>query len=507
MQEGKDASTLQAEVRVETTVNLREHFSQNQTADAEILGIDDLRITRCVADSRKVRLGDLFAALPGTRCDGHDFVDQAVRRGCCAVLAERPLPNLSVPVYVVSNARAAYGELCHALAGYPAKQMKVIGVTGTNGKTTTACLVARMLHRVGYRVGFLGTLGYFDGVDCDESTHTTPPADKIARYFRRMVHNGCSHAVMEVSSHALDQDRLAGFSLDSLCVTNLQRDHLDYHGSIEAYHETKAKSLDLLAPTGFGVFNADDEGVLRLADRLDGPALTIGINSNAEISAQLVEQYRSEQTFLLCAGSDVVPVRTKMIGMHHVYNCLSAAAIGLTLGLELSEVVAGLESVEFVTGRLQRLEFGQPFGVFLDYAHTPDALAGCLQTLKGVTEGRLIVVFGAGGGRDQGKRPLLGQAAEAYADRIFLTDDNPRHEEPIAIIGDILRGIENHEQIEVIPDRRAAIREALKEAQPGDCVLIAGKGHEIYQEIGDEQLPLDDYEIARNWIMDQTVDF
>ena len=502
MQQGKEASTLQADPRLEATVSLREHFSQYKTVDADFLGIDDLRITRCVADSRKVRLGDLFAALPGTRHDGHDFVDQAVRRGCSAVLAERPLPDLPVPTCVVPDARAAFGELCHALAGHPAKQMKVIGVTGTNGKTTTACLIARMLHRVGYRVGFLGTLGYFDGVDCDESTHTTPPADKIARYFRRMVQNGCTHVVMEASSHALDQSRMAGFSLDSLCVTNLQRDHLDYHGSIEAYHEAKAKSLDLLAPTGFGVFNADDKGVLRLADRLDGPALTIGIEAEAEISAQLVDQHRSEQTFLLCAGSDVVPVRTRMIGLHHVYNCLSAAAVGLTLGLELPEVVAGLEAVEFVTGRLQRLEFGQPFGVFLDYAHTPDALAGCLETLQGVAEGRLIVVFGAGGGRDQGKRPLLGQAAEAFADRIILTDDNPRNEEPIAILGDILRGIENHDRVEVIPDRRAAIREALKEAQPGDCVLIAGKGHETYQEIGTERIPMDDYETVRNWLFE-----
>lgn len=502
MQRGKEASTLQTDSCLETTVSLREYFSHDKTVNAVFSGMNDLRITRCVADSRKVRLGDLFAALPGIRHDGHDFVDQAVRRGCSAILSERPLPELPVPVFVVPNARAAFGELCHALAGYPAKQMKVIGVTGTNGKTTTACLIARMLHRVGYRVGFLGTLGYFDGVDCDDATHTTPPADKIARYFQRMVQNGCSHVVLEASSHALDQYRLAGFSLDSLCVTNLRRDHLDYHGSLEAYHEAKARALELVDPTGFGVFNADDPGVVRLANRFDGPALTIGMEAEAEISAQLVEQHRSEQTFLLCAGSDVVPVRTRMIGLHHVYNCLSAAAVGLTLGLELSEVVAGLEAVEFVTGRLQRLEFGQPFGVFLDYAHTPDALSGCLETLRHVTEGRVIVVFGAGGDRDQGKRSLMGQAAEALADRIILTDDNPRNEEPISIIGDILRGIENHDRVEVIPDRRTAIREALREAKPGDCVLIAGKGHETYQEIGFDRFPLDDYEIARNWLLD-----
>lgn len=505
MHRGKEASTIQDDPRLETIVSLREYFAQSQTVDAALLEIDDLRIARCVADSRTVRHGDLFAALPGTRHDGHDFVDEAVRRGCSAVLSERPLPELSVPVVVVPDVRVAFGELCHALAGHPAKQMKVIGVTGTNGKTTTACLIARMLHRVGYRVGFLGTLGYFDGVDADEATHTTPPADKIARYFGRMVENGCTHVVLEASSHALDQSRLAGFSLDSLCMTNLRRDHLDYHGSIEAYHQVKARSLDLINPTGFGVFNADDPGVLQLAHRFDGPALTIGIDTAAEISAQVIEQHRSEQTFLLCAGSDVVPVRTRMIGLHHVYNCLSAAAVGLTLGLELSEVVAGLEAVEFVTGRLQRLEFGQPFSVFLDYAHTPDALAGCLQTLQGVTEGRTIVIFGAGGDRDHGKRPLMGQAAEAFADRIILTDDNPRGEEPIAIIGDILRGIEDHDRVEVIPDRRTAIREALHEAQPGDCILIAGKGHETYQEIGDERFPMDDYETARNWLLEESL--
>ena len=298
------------------------------------------------------------------------------------MLCERPQPGLAVPCGIVPHVRHAYGRVCQALAGNPSFKLKLIGVTGTNGKTTTSCLIASVLLKAGYRVGVAGTLGYFDGQEIEPATHTTPPADTLAPLLARMVANECSHATLEVSSHALAQSRIAGVRLDVACVTNVSRDHLDYHASLLDYRLAKSKLLDYLAPEGFAVVNADDAIAAGYLRHFAGPALTIGIRKPAEITAMPLEQFPSEQTFLLTAGSETVPVRTRMIGTHHIYNCLTAAAVGLTYGLDLATVVRGLEAVDYVPGRLQRIECGQPFSVFIDYAHTPDALAGSLQALR-----------------------------------------------------------------------------------------------------------------------------
>ena len=291
-------------------------------------------------------------------------------------------PGLGVPCGVVPHVRHAYGRVCQALAGNPSFKLKLIGITGTNGKTTTSCLIASVLLKAGYRVGIAGTLGYFDGQEIEPATHTTPPAETLAPLLARMVTNECTHATMEVSSHALAQSRIAGVRLDVACVTNVSRDHLDYHTSLQDYRLAKSKLLDYLAPEGFAVVNADDAIAAGYLRHFHGPALTIGIRKPAEITAAPVEQFPSEQTFLLTAGSETVPVRTRMIGTHHIYNCLTAAAVGLTYGLDLATVVRGLEAVDYVPGRLQRIECGQPFSVFIDYAHTPDALAASLQALR-----------------------------------------------------------------------------------------------------------------------------
>ena len=468
--------------------------------EAELIGADDVWVSSCSCDSRRVRPGDLFVALPGSSHDGHDFAPEAAARGCTAVVAQRPLPDLGLPVCYVTDSRDAYGRICQALAGNPSRRLKVIGITGTNGKTTTSLLAAGVLSAAGHRVGLLGTLGGFDGQDFVDSSLTTPPPQELATWLARMVANGCSHAVMEVSSHGLAQGRIAGISLDAACVTNVRRDHLDYHGSIGDYRRTKSRLLEHLAGEGFAVINADDPTSAGYLSGIDSPVLTIGIRSAAEITGTLVERFISEQTFLLTAGSDAVPVRTRMIGTHHVYNCLIAAALGLAYGVDLTTVAHGLEAVEHVPGRLQRLECGQPFGVFVDYAHTPDALSCCLQTLREVVTGRLICVFGAGGDRDKQKRPLMARAVEADADLVVLTSDNPRTEDPQAILDDVLRGFQCPGEVEVLPDRAEAICRALAEAQPGDCVLIAGKGHENYQIIGDQRIPFDDCEVAREWL-------
>jgi UDP-N-acetylmuramoyl-L-alanyl-D-glutamate--2,6-diaminopimelate ligase len=275
---------------------------------------------------------------------------------------------------------------------------------------------------------------------------------------------------------------------------------LDYHASLSDYRRAKAKLFDQLSDEGFAVLNADDAGSADFLRRLEGPALTVGIQNAAEITAIPVEQFASEQTFLLCAGSETVPVRTQMIGTHHIYNCLTAAAVGLAYGIELTTIARGLESVGHVPGRLERIECGQPFSVFVDFAHTPDALTGVLKTLRGVTSSRLICVFGAGGERDREKRPLMGRAVEQAANIAILTNDNPRHENPGAIFRDVLQGCCQPNLMKVVPDRQAAIERALSMAEPGDCVLIAGKGHEKYQMVGNERVPLDDCDVARRWL-------
>lgn len=460
----------------------------------------ELRVRSCTSRSQDVQPGDLFVAVPGTVQDGHQFVAEAVARGCVAVLAERPLPEAGVPVYCVPNVREAYGRLCQALAGNPSRHLKVVGITGTNGKTTTSYLIASILNHAGYQAGILGTLGCFDGEEFHDATMTTPPPDQLARYLARMVRHDCTHAVLEVSSHALDQSRIAGMAFDVACVTNVRHDHLDYHRTIQDYRVAKSKLLDYLTPEGFAVINADDPTAASYLHRIDGPVLTIGIRSAAEITAMVVEQYVSEQTFLLIAGSDTIPVHTRMIGLPHVYNCLTAAAVGLAYGIDLPTVVRGLEAVQSLPGRLERLECGQPFSVFVDFAHTPDALAGALHSLRSVVPGRILCVFGAGGDRDRMKRSLMGRAVEVGADLAVLTNDNPRSEDPQAILEDIRSGFEYPQRPLVIPDRAAAITHALAMAQPGDCVLIAGKGHEKYQIIGQERHPFDDVEVARQWL-------
>lgn len=467
---------------------------------AEFIGADDICVHGCSRDSRTIRPGELFVALRGGAHDGHNHVIEAVERGCVGILAEKPLRGIEVPICYVPDTREAYGLLCQALAGFPAQRLKVIGVTGTNGKTTTTYLIASILSAAGHHPGIIGTLGCFDGAEFRETQWTTPPSEELASALARMVSNGCTHAVMEVSSHALDQHRIAGITLDAACVTNVQRDHLDYHRSIRDYRLTKSRVLDYLAGEGVAVLNADDATTATYLSNLNTPVLTVGMRSMAEISGEMLERFTSEQTFLLCAGSEAVPVSTKMIGTHHVYNCLMAAAVGLAYGAGIDAVVRGLESLERIPGRLERIECGQPFGVFVDFAHTPDALVNALETLREVVEGRLICVFGAGGDRDRQKRPLMARAVETGADVAVITNDNPRTEDPMGIIRELLDGCNRPDAMEVIPDRAKAIHWALSQAQPGDCVLIAGKGHEKYQIIGDQRCYFDDCDVARQWL-------
>ncbi len=473
--------------------------------EAKIFGADDIVVQACTADSRSCRDGDLFAALVGSHVDGHDYVSQAIRQRASAILAERYVPASGVPVCVVPDARNAFGRICQALAGNPSRQLKTIGVTGTNGKTTTCWLIASILQAAGLRAGLTGTIVNSDSSAVEPSEMTTPPSPLLADWLARMAANGCSHAVVEVSSHALVQSRTAGIEFDAACITNVRRDHLDFHNSLENYREAKSRLLKQLAPEGFAVLNADDPVSSRFLSKIDGAALTIGIENQAELMASIIERFTSEQTFLLHAGAETLPVRTRIIGDGHVYNCLMAAAVGLLYGLNLNDIVRGLEQLDKIPGRMDRIECGQPFGVFVDYAHTPDALASVLGSLRAVTSGRLICVFGAGGDRDRQKRPLMAQAVEGIADLAVVTDDNPRGEDPARIRREIMRGFQNFDSVVMKADRAEAIHWALGQAEPGDCVLIAGKGHEDYQIVGAVRHWFDDREIARRWLYENVL--
>jgi UDP-N-acetylmuramoyl-L-alanyl-D-glutamate--2,6-diaminopimelate ligase len=467
---------------------------------AKFFGADDVVVSSVAADSREVAEGDLFAALPGTRTDGHHHIDEALHRGAVAVLAERFVPTDGRPLCVVADTRVAFARIAQALLNNPSRRLKVIGVTGTSGKTSTSWLIRGILEAAGCPTGMLGTIELSDGEWSSPSPETTPPAAVLAQWLSRMETVGCTHAVMEVSSESLSQARVEGIELHAACVTNVRKNHLDLHNTLANYHAAKSKIFNHLAAEGFAVLNADDPVASSFVEAVHGPVLTVGMTAMAEVTAEVIERSISEQTFLLTAGSDTVPVRTRMIGDHHVSNCLVAAAVGLVSGIELADVARGLESVEKIPGRMERIECGQSFGVFVDYARTPDALAAVLDSLREVVSGRVICVFGAEGEQERGQRPLMAAEVERRADLTVLTQTNPRCEPPNRILRDVLRGFKRPNLVETIPDRADAIAWALSQAESGDCVLIAGRGHEEHQLVGTRRLAMDDRQVARQWL-------
>jgi UDP-N-acetylmuramoyl-L-alanyl-D-glutamate--2,6-diaminopimelate ligase len=452
-----------------------------------------------VTDARHCRRGDLFVALVDADGDGHEHVDEAVQRGAAAVLAERYLPTRA-PLCVVPDTLDAFGRICHRLAGDPAATMHVTGVTGTHGKTVTTMLIAAVLHAAERRVGVTSTIGYSDSVDLSPASHTTPPPPELARWLTRMAGNGCRHAVVEVSSCALVQRRLAGLSLDAAVLTNLRRDHVQHHGSVLNYRRAKTRIFQHLKPGGFAVVNMDDTGSRLALSHLECPVITVGMREEAEVTAEVIERQLSEQTFLLMAGGETVPVRTRMIGDHHVANCLCAAAVGLVSGLSLTTVARGLESVERVPGRMDRIECGQQFGVFVDCADNADQLAVCLNSLRRTTRGRLYCVLGADGGRSRDDRALLGRVIERGADLGVITDGYCPSSRPLQTVHEILDGYERPARAHIIPRRDQAIRWALDQAATGDAVLIAGCSRTSGLDDPQQRPVCEDTEVARSWL-------
>jgi UDP-N-acetylmuramoyl-L-alanyl-D-glutamate--2,6-diaminopimelate ligase len=463
------------------------------------IGAGDIRVQSCCSDPRACRPGDVYVAIVDAVGDGHDAVDKALERGAVAVVAERLLP-IRVPCCVVPDTREAYGQICQRLAGQPDQRLRLVGVTGTHGKTTTAMLVAAVLQAAEQPVGITCSLGYSDGQVTAAAAAATPPSHELARWLSQMVANGCSHGVVEASSDALATRQLSGVSFDAAVLTNLRRDHLDLHGNLANYRRAKQRLFEHLKPGGFAVINSDDPASQELLASVQSPHITIGMHAAAQLQAQVLERCPSEQTFLLTAGHECIPVRTRTISDQFVYCCLSAAAVGLVMGLDLTTIVHGLESLTHVPGRLERLECGQEFSVFVDHAQTPSALTLALHAVRQITTGRVICVYGAAHWQDLEQRAAMGRVAERGADLGIITSNNPGHESPLQIAHDILDGFKHPEKAHIIPDRKKAIHWALGEARPGDTLIITGKGDELFQTIGQRQVAFDDRDVATRWL-------
>ncbi len=446
----------------------------------------DLSATSCASDWRQVQPGDVFIAVTGDEDDGHDHAVDAVERGAAAVICERPLPIFNVPVCVVADSRVAYGRLCQALMGNPSQHMKVIGVTGTHGKTTVARLLSAILRETGATVGTLDSFGYWDGVEDRPPLGDQMSPPSLARSLAEMVASGATHAVVEISSQDLARQTFAGVTLDAACITQIGRHHLDWHGSLQNYRQAKRRILELLDPDAVAILNADDPISVEILDNLTRPVLTFGMRGASEISAQVIEQYVNEQTFLLSAGDDSVGVRTEIIGDHHIYNCLAAATTALAYGVELTTIARGLESVDRLPGRMERVMCGQDFAVLVDSVDSPEAVRNCLRAARQVTSGRLICVFGANGDCDATDLPAIGRVIGTMSDAAAITNGSPAEFGSHRSCLEIRSGFVDIGKVQVILDRQEAIQWALTEAQAGDTIVLAGMGATPHTPLGPE---------------------
>ena len=477
--------------------------------DKTVIGSLPPTVTGLAYDSRKVQPGDLFVAVPGLKQDGRRFAGEAVARGATAVVLEGAdvLARTSTGRVIVGSSREALARLADAYFGHPSRAMTVVGITGTNGKTTTSLLVDALWRHEGRTTGVIGTIEYRIGAEARPAGQTTPEAVELQGLMAEMVTRRVTAVAMEVSSHALALHRADGVEFDVAVFTNLTQDHLDFHGTLDSYRAAKARLFSLLAasrkPRRTAVINTDDPAGPAMLAGLDVPRLTYGLGGGADVRPRRFESAIDGIRMDVETPRGILEIRSSLVGEHNVMNLLGATAVGLALDMDARAVAAALSSAVTVPGRFERVEAGQPFLVVIDYAHTPDALERVLGTARRLVApgARLAVVFGCGGDRDRGKRPLMGGIAARIADRIWVTSDNPRSEEPEAIIADIVAGIPpaaaGRDRATTLADRKTAIQSALADARAGDVVVIAGKGHETYQIIGSKVLAFDDREVAR----------
>jgi UDP-N-acetylmuramoyl-L-alanyl-D-glutamate--2,6-diaminopimelate ligase len=460
-------------------------------------------------DSREAGPGTIFVALRGTKLDGTRFATQALAKGAIAIVAETPAPQgTTAPWVQVENARETLAALAAAIAGDPSEQLVLVGITGTNGKTTTSYLLSAMFEAAGTTCGRIGTIGYRIGGREVDASRTTPEAPDLQRMLREMVDAGCGACVMEVSSHALALHRVDYLRFSAAAFTNLTRDHLDFHGSMDAYFAAKRRLFEMLPDGAVGIINADDRRASDLVAASRRP-VTYAIDAAADVRPGPLAFSLDGLAFDIRTPRGTLHAKSPLVGRPNAYNILAAAATAMALDLPFSAIESGIATVGHVPGRFQVVSApGDSVKVIVDYAHTDDALKNLLETARPLAAGRVVTVFGCGGDRDRTKRPLMGAVAARLSDLVIVTSDNPRSEDPASIIEEIMRGIvvpadrvmpkgQRGTASKAIVDRGEAIEKAIRDARPGDLVVIAGKGHEKYQVIGDRTLPFDDVEIAR----------
>ena len=461
----------------------------------------DVEITSLAYDSRRVQQGSLFIAIHGEKADGNNFVSASLERGAVAIASERPAPAEQKSLWIhVQNARQALSAMAREFYSHPDERLMLVGITGTNGKTTTSYLLESIFQAAGLPCGVFGTIEYRFAGRTLPAVNTTPESLDLISYFAELLKSGGRAAAMEVSSHALAQERVWGIRFSAAVFTNLTQDHLDYHKDFEHYFQAKRRLFEGLGtpPPELAVINADDPWGKRLLGLGSPRTLTYGVNPGAQVRVKQSQLRTDGIHATLSTPKGDLEVSSPLIGHANLMNILAASSAAVGLGIENAKIVEGLANRKVVPGRLERVDEGQPFLVLVDYAHTDDALRNVLNTARGLTKNRLIVVFGCGGDRDRGKRPLMGEAAGSLSDLAVLTSDNPRSEDPLRIMSDALVGLQKTGKPYIAEvDREIAIRKALAEAREGDVVVLAGKGHETYQVLKDHTIPFDDRAVAR----------
>lgn len=460
---------------------------------------------RVSCDSRKLRQGDIFVAIKGTKVDGWDFIGQAVVSGARYVVTDKPTKVASAEVIETPDPAFALGVLAQAAYDYPNKKLTNLAVTGTNGKTTTTYLARSIIAAAGHKCGLIGTITTDLGSQTDQiaASMTTPDAVELASLSSQMLAAGCDYMVTEASSHAIEQNRLAGIDFKAVAFSNLTGDHLDYHKTMDAYLAAKLKLFEKLSPDSTAIINKDDPVFEQVGSAASqAKILFYSLQQPAEITAKIISMDIAGTIYDLEILGKKVRVKTSLIGRHNISNHLAAAGMVYACGFTLEQIAEGLSKIAKVPGRLEKVPSSKDFAVLVDYAHTDDAMKNVLSTLKPLCKGKLTIIFGCGGDRDKTKRPRMAAVAEQFADAIYVTSDNPRTEKPLDIIEDVIKGFLNPsaENITIEPERKKAIELAVKAAGSGDIILIAGKGHEDYQIIGSEKYHFSDIEIAAEFL-------
>ncbi len=462
----------------------------------KIWGEVDLTIKKIEYDSRQISRGDLFVAIEGYSDDGHKYIRSALKGGAVAVVAQKDGDFRAKAKVIVPDAREALALLASKFYGFPSRKLKVVGITGTNGKTTISYLVKSVLEKNQSKVGLVGTIAHWIGEQRIKAKNTTPESLDLQRMFFQMLKEKSTFVVMEVSSHALALHRVDGTLFDVAIFTNLNHEHLDFHKTMEAYRQAKGLLFKKLKERdGCAVLNVDDPNWRYFSQQTQTGSLTYSLNDpHADFFTTNFICTPDRSLIDLATPAGEMKLDFKLIGESNIYNALASVATGFALKLDPDTIKSGLEAVTSIPGRMERIQAGQDFNIWIDYGHTPHAFERLLKTARKLTKKRLLFLFGCGGDRDQGKRPLMGKVASQYADLIFLTEDNPRSEDPEVIVQQIMHGIEEKGKVRVIIDRREGIKKALEIAQPGDTLILAGKGHEDYQMVGNKKIHFSDKE-------------